>query len=655
MKKLHVDIETFSSNDLKKCGLYKYVEAPDFKITLFAYAYDDAPILVVDLANGDSFPLKLLFDLTNPDVLKISFNAQFEIVCINKYFSISMPINQWRCTSVHALYLGMPANLTDVGIVAGLPKEHQKISGFLNIKYFSMPCAPSKANLGRRRNLPIHAPEKWNEFKNYCKQDVLAERFISQRLNKFPVPKKEYEFWLLDQQMNSHGIKVDTGLISRAIEMGTVVKERLLAHAMEITGLQNPNSRNQLLAWLQVSEVIADLNKKTLPLILKTTKDEDVKKVILIRQDLAKTSVSKFDAMLRAVCKDGRIRGMFRFYGANRTGRYAGQLVQLQNLPRNELKDLHLARELVKSGDLETLALMFGSVPDTLSQLIRTTFVGPFVVADFSAIEARVIAWMANSKWRLDVFSTHGKIYEASAEQMFKLPKASVDKKSPYRQKGKIAELALGYGGGVGALKVMGALEMGLTEDELELIKIAWRRANPEIVQLWYEVEKAAHRAINERTPQRLLVANQVELLFIWEAGMLFIHLPSGRRMTYVKPRIEHEDLVRDGVVIARHGSLTYEGNDQRTKHWGRISTYGGKLVENITQAIARDCLRESMLAIAAAGYQQVMTIHDEIVVESDTGLDQILEIMAHPIQWAPSLTLRADGFVTPYYMKEID
>jgi DNA polymerase len=562
---------------------------------------------------------------------------------------------QWRCTSVHALSLGMPGNLADVGLVANLPAEQRKGSGFLNIRFFAMPCAPTKANEGRTRNLPHHAPEKWLEFKRYCMQDVVTERSIERRLAKFPVPEIEHRFWQLDQQMNTHGIKVDLDLVTQAIALGDQVREKLIAEAIEITGLENPNSRNQLLAWLQRTEEVSDLNKKTLPLILKNTREHSVRRVIEIRQALAKTSVSKYAAIQRAVCADGRVRGMFRFFGANRTGRFAGQLVQLQNLPRNELKDLHLARELVKAGDLETLETVFVSVPDTLSQLIRTAFVGPFVVADFSAIEARVIAWLANCKWRLEVFASHGKIYEASAEQMFRLPKGSVDKKSPYRQKGKIAELALGYAGGVGALKVMGALAMGLKEDELEGIKVAWREANKEIVRFWHRVEGAAHRAVLERKPQRVPIGQSSELIFTWESSILFIELPSGRRMAYAKPRIEAKDLMRDDIVIARAGSLTYEGTDQRTKQWGRISTFGGKLVENVTQAIARDCLREAMLAIAQAGYQQVMSIHDEIVIESDTGLDEVLAIMRRPLSWAPGLELRGDGFVTPYYQKESD
>jgi DNA polymerase len=364
--------------------------------------------------------------------------------------------------------------------------------------------------------------------------------------------------------------------------------------------------------------------------------------------------VSKYDAMLRCVCSDGRIKGLTRFYGANRTGRWAGQLVQVQNLPQNHLLDLDAARQLVKQGDLETLQMMFGNVPDTLSQLIRTAFVGPFVVVDFNAIEARVLAWMSNCQWRMDVFNSHMKIYEASAEQMFKLLPGSVDKKSPYRQKGKIAELALGYGGGAGALKTMGALEMGLTEDELEPIKVAWRKANPEIVQFWYACESAAKRAILEHKPQTLAIGQRSELTFSYESGFLFIELPSKRRLAYVKPRLEKEDLVKDGYTVARTDSITYEGNDQKTKKWSRIGTYGGKLCENITQAVARDCLREAMFAVSDAGYSMVMTVHDEIVIETESGLEAITEIMSRPINWALGLPLKADGFATPYYCKEI-
>ena len=656
MKTLRLDIETFSPEDLKRSGVHRYADSPDFEILMVAYAYDDGPIQIVDLASGEPLPAQLMSDLTAPEVIKTAFNAAFEITCLNAQYGLELDPQQWRCTSVHALSLGLPGNLAEVGLVVGLPKDHQKMMGWTLIKYFCMPCAPTKANGMRTRNMPDHAPEKWEQFKIYCIGDVRAERFVAERLKLFQIPEIEHRLWVLDQRMNTRGIFVDQVFVDQAIQMGNSVKENQLQQAAELTGLDNPNSRDQLLSWLQQTEDgVTDLTKKSIPILLERTDSATVRKVLELRQELAKTSVTKFDAMKRAVCRDGRIKGLTRFYGASRTGRWAGQLVQVQNLPQNKLKDLDLARQLVRQGDLDTLQLMFGNVADTLSQLIRTAFVGPFVVADFNAIEARVLAWMANCHWRMDVFNSHGKIYEASAEQMFKLPPGSVDKKSPYRTKGKISELALGYGGGANALKTMGGLEMGLTEDELEPIKLAWRQANPEIVKFWYQVETLAKRAILERQVQNLSIGPSSQLCFSYESGFMFIGLPSGRRLAYVKPRIEHEDLVRDGFTVARCGSITYEGNDQKTKNWSRISSYGGKLVENITQAIARDCLREAMLALDDAGYQQVMTIHDEIVIETEIGLDSITEIMSRPIPWANGLPLRAEGFSTPYYCKEIE
>lgn len=656
MKTLRIDIETYSSEDLRKSGVHRYAEATDFEILLFGYAYDEEDINIIDLASGETMPKEVMQDLIDPNVIKTAFNAAFEITCLNAHFGINLPLEQWHCTSVHALTLGLPGNLADVGLVLGLPKDHQKMMGWTLIKYFCMPCSPTKANGMRARNLYNHAPEKWKSFKEYCIGDVRTERFVSNRLKLFPVPEIEHQLWVLDQKMNTTGIKVDTALVDQAINMGGLVKERQLAQASELTGLENPNSRDQLLSWLQQSEEgISDLTKKSIPRILERTDSAVVREVLELRQELAKTSITKYDAMKRAVCKDSRLKGLTRFYGASRTGRWSGQIVQVQNLPKNELKDLDVARELVKAGDLETLQLMFGNVPDTLSQLIRTALVGPFVVADFNSIEARVLSWMTNCKWRMEVFRTHGKIYESSAEQMFKLPPGSVNKQSPYRAKGKISELALGYGGGVGALKTMGGLEMGLKEEELEPIKVAWRKANPEIVDFWYAVEKMSKMALIERKPQSLEIGQSSKLLFTYQSGFLFIELPSGRRLAYVKPRIENEDLVRDGITIARCGSITYEGNDQKTKHWDRIGTYGGKLCENITQAIARDCLRESMLALEKSGFRQVMTVHDEIVIESDTGLEDVIEIMSRPLYWAPDLPLRADGFVTTYYQKETD
>lgn len=990
MTVLRIDLETYSSVDLKKCGVHKYAESDDFEILLFAFAFDDEPVQVVDLAQGEPLPQRVLDALSDPGVVKTAYNAAFEIACLSKHFGLTpnrQMFNpaQWRCTSVHALYLGLPGNLADVGRVVGLAPDQQKMSvGWSLIRYFCLPCKPTKRNGGRTRNLPHHDPEKWALFKAYCAGDVVAEREIARRIAKFPVPDIEWRLWALDQRMNTTGIKVHEQLVDRAINFDASIKQRLLSEAVKLTGLDNPNSREQLLAWLQEEtedESIVDLTKKTVPKVLAATDSEVVKRVLQIRQELAKTSVSKYQAMQRAACKDGRVRGLVQFYGANRTGRWAGRIVQVQNLPQNKLRDIDLARNLVIDGDLETLEMLFGNVPDTLSQLIRTAFVAEdghrFIDVDFSAIEARVIAWLANCQWRLEVFKTHGKIYEASAEQMFKLAPGSVTKKSPYRQKGKVAELACvsegelvltdhglvpieqvttamrvwdgcsfiphdgvvyrgikevisyegltatedhvvwtdqgqlqlgdaarrrarlvqsgagrvplrvgrdhqpgapvhqglvllvcanalhrlwggalarlrklnfgqvaglpgllaaaagpkvvdqardrdaqqmyepqgrwvqavrwqgyrfwvrvcarrrdldsgepgpeararigqdrqqrtiragqstvreqvgpdaqpktvqaadrgrrmgthakptrlsrvvqilapwlsqgsrnrarvqgsarqtqelegdqspprtarvfdlincgpnhrftvsgrlvhncGYQGGVGALKNMGALDMGIPEEELQSIISDWREANPEIVDLWYAVERAAKEAVRGKTSVALPVAaGAAELVFTYESGFLFITLPSGRRLAYVKPQLQAEDLYREKAdgsrfLVAAAGSLTYEGQDQKTKQWTRLATYGGKLVENITQAVARDCLREAMLAIDAAGYTQLTTVHDEIVIEARDGhgtLAEVEEIMGRPINWAPGLPLRGDGFETKYFMKEIE
>jgi DNA polymerase len=672
MTTLRIDLETFSSVDLKKCGVHKYAAAEDFEVLLFGYAFDDQPEQVFDLARGEKLPRHVFDALTDPTILKTAYNAAFEIACLSRHVGRQLDAAQWHCTSVHALYLGLPGNLGEVGKVVGLAEDKQKLmSGWSLIRYFCLPCKPTKSNGGRKRNLPQHDPAKWDLFVEYCRRDVETEREIAKKLAKFPLPEIEHQLWALDQQMNTTGIRMHRQLVVNAIEMDAVFKQRLLDEAMQLTGLSNPNSRDQLLAWLQEEledASIEDLTKKTVPKVLAGTDSNVVRRVLELRQQLAKTSVSKYQAMLRAMGDDDRVRGLTQFYGANRTGRWAGRLVQVQNLPQNKLKDIDLARRLVIAGDLETLEMMFGNVADTLSQLIRTAFVPShghtFVVVDFSAIEARVIAWLAWCKWRLEVFETHGKIYEASAEQMFKLPAGSVTKKSPYRQKGKIAELALGYQGGAGALKTMGALEMGIPEEELEPIKQAWRAANQEIVDLWYACERAAKEAVRHKAVVTLSIADgRAQLVFSYESGFLFITLPSGRRLAYVKPRIEQEDLYREKAdgsryVVASAGSLTYEGMDQKTKKWTRLATYGGKLVENITQAIARDCLRESMLEMDAAGLRMLTTVHDEIVIEHEdgpAGLTAAEAVMARPLHWAPGLTLRGDGFVTPYYMKEID
>jgi DNA polymerase len=669
---LRIDLETYSDVDLKKCGVHKYVESDNFQVMLFGFKYGSGQAYVVDLMAGEEIPAHILTAIDDPTIQKTAYNAAFELACLNKHFGRALDVKQWRCTSVHALYLGMPGNLADVGRVVGLPPEKQKMSiGWSLIRYFCLPCKPTKVNGGRTRNYARHDPAKWQLFKDYCAGDVESEHAIAEKLAKFPVPANEWKLWHLDHRMMTKGVKLDRKLVDAAIECDGIVRQRTLAEAVRLTGLENPNSRNQLLAWLQEEEddaSIVDLTKKTVPTLLANTDSDVVKRVLELRQELAKTSVTKYHAMARAMCADDCVRGLTQFYGANRTGRWAGRIVQVQNLPQNKLKDIALARDLLKSGDYETLELMFGNVPDTLSQLIRTAFIARpgarFIPVDFSAIEARVIAWMAWCVWRLEVFKTHGKIYEASAEQMFKLPAGSVGKKSPYRQKGKIAELALGYQGGAGALKTMGALAMGLTEDELDPIKVAWREANPEIVRLWYAVEEKAKQAVGRRTSEVLAIAgSRTELRFSWESGFLTIQLPSGRKLFYVKPRIEVEDLVREtsaggSYVLARAGSLTYEGLDQKTKQWTRLSTYGGKLVENITQAIARDCLAEAMLALDEEGIEQLFTVHDEDVTEVPYGqgtLQQVEEIMGRSIGWAPDLPLRGDGFETEYYMKELD
>ena len=635
---------------------------------------------VIDLAQREAIPPEVLRDITDPAVTKAAYNAAFEIACLSKHLGVQLDPAQWRCTSVHALYLGMPGNLADVGKVIGLPQDKQKKSiGWSLIRYFCLPCKPTKKNGMRTRNLPRHDPAKWNLFIDYCAGDVVTEREVARRIAKFPVPDKEWQLWHLDMRMNTRGILVDVPLVHAAIECDAIFKKRLTDEAIQLTGLSNPNSRAQLLEWLNEEldedEELSDVKKKTVAKLLEGAPGETITRVLELRQELAKTSVSKFHAMARAVCKDGRVRGLTQFYGANRTGRWAGRLVQVQNLPQNKLKDLDLARNLLREREYDLLELIFGTVPDTLSQLIRTAFIASngsrFIVADFSAIEARVIAWLAWCKWRLEVFATHGKIYEASAEQMFKLPPGSVTKKSPYRQKGKIAELALGYQGGEGALITMGALDMGIAEEELDGIKTAWRQANPEIASfdkhspgLWLKFDRAATRAVANKTSVVVPIADgRAQLVFAYESGFLTIRLPSGRKLFYVKPRIETEDLYRElknggRYVVASAGSLTYEGTDQKTKQWTRLATYGGKLVENVTQAIARDCLAESMLALDDRGFDQLMTVHDEDVMDVPHGmgeLHEVEEIMGRPIAWAPDLLLRADGFETEYYMKEID
>lgn len=649
MKTLSIDIETYSSEDLSKSGVYKYAEAEDFEILLFAYAYDDGPVEIIDLASGETLPHQVFLDMRDPTVLKTAFNANFEITCMNRAFPGMQFPEQWECTMVKSAMLGLPMSLD--GVAKALNLEQQKMAaGRALIRYFSMPCKPTKSNGMRTRNLPHHDPDKWALFKEYCKQDVETERAIRNKERWFTIPQKERELWLLDQRIIGTGVLIDRRMVENAIRMDDDHKEILTAEATELTGLDNPNSPAQLKEWLseEIGEEVTSLTKTAIPELLDASDSEEVTRVLELRQEMSKTSTKKYQAMLDAVCADGRVRGLLQFYGASRTGRWAGRLVQVQNLPQNHLPDLDLARETVIEGDRELVELLYGNVPDTLSQLIRTAFVAPeghrFIVADFSAIEARVTAWLAGEKWRLDVFASHGKIYEASASQMFKVPIDSIDKGSPLRQKGKIAELALGYQGGVGALKTMGGERMGLSEPEMQEIVDSWRLANPNIVRLWYDIQEAAMAVIGN-------IGRTVEVRgcrFKWDKGLMWITLPSGRSLCYAAP----------GIGKNRFGgdSITYWGINQTTRKWEKQETYGGKLVENIVQAIARDCLAHSMLRLAEEGFKIVMHVHDEVVTEEPYDgktVDEACRIMGEPISWAPGLLLRADGYETEYYKKD--
>ncbi|ABO49725.1 DNA-directed DNA polymerase [Desulforamulus reducens MI-1] len=647
---LGIDIETYSRVDLTKSGVYAYAEAEDFEILLFGYAFDDEPVQLIDLASGEQLPDNVLNALTDPEIIKTAFNANFERTCIAKHFNRPMPPEQWRCTHVHALTLGLPGHLGDVAKVLGL-KQQKDTAGKALIRYFSMPCKPTKVNGQRTRNLPEHDPDRWAKFKSYCKQDVAVERDIRKTLERFPVIEAEHKLWCLDQRINDGGVLVDSQLVTNAIACDTQYQDKLMAKAAKLTGLDNPKSVSQLKQWLLKTDglEVESLNKESVPELLKQTESSTVKQMLELRQEMAKTSVKKYLAMERAKGKDGRVRGLLQFYGANRTGRWAGRLVQVQNLPRNSIKDLDQARQLLKAGDYEMLELLFESVPTVLSQLIRTAFVPKeghrFIVADFSAIEARVIAWLADEKWRMDVFRTHGKIYEASASAMFHVPIEEITKGNPLRQKGKVSELALGYQGGPGALIAMGALKEGLTEEELPGLVKLWRQSSPNIVKFWYDTEAAAIKAVKEKTTVEL----HHGIHFIYESGILFIRLPSGRRLAYIKPRIQNNPRLDKPA-------LTYEGQEQGTKQWGRLYTYGGKLVENIVQAVARDCLAEALLRLDVAGYKTVMHVHDESVMEMPHGvgsLEDACRIMEQPIPWAPGLPMRADGFESNYYKKD--
>jgi DNA polymerase len=648
MRVLSIDIETFSSVDLTKCGVYKYAESEDFEILLFAYAFDDEDIKIIDLAQGEKLPKEVIEAIYSPNVIKSAFNAQFERVCLSRYFSMELPIEQWRCSMVHSLTLGLPGSLENVAKCLNL-KTQKMDEGKNLIRYFSIPCKPNKSNDGRTRNLPSHDKEKWELFKEYCKRDVEVEREIRRKIENFNMTDKELRLWHLDQKINDYGVNVDRELVKNAIKCDEEYQRELMKEALNLTELENPNSPTQLKNWLESRGLeVSSLSKANVEELLDKTKDSTVRRVLELRQEMSKTSVKKYDAMERAMCKDFKIRGLLQFYGAL-TGRWAGRLVQVHNLPRNNMEDLDLARQLLLNGDYETLEILFDSISDVLSQLIRTAFIpsfnSRFIIADFSAIEARVIAWLAGEKWRMDVFNSHGKIYEASASQMFKVPLEEIHKGSPLRQKGKIAELALGYGGSKGALISMGALKMGLTEDELPELVAAWRKSNPNIVKLWWDIENAAISAVKEMETVNM----QYGLKFSYRSGILFITLPSGRSLAYIRPRIEIDE---------RFGKdkLTYEGIEPNTRKWGRVDTYGGKLTENIIQAIARDCLAESMLSLDDRGYKIAFHVHDEVVLDVPNNfglLEEVEDIMGMDISWAPGLPLRAETFESNYYKKD--
>lgn len=654
MRILSIDLETYSNVNLQKSGLYKYVQSPDFEILLFAYAYDDGPVQIVDLACRERIPYQVLEDLNAPDVEKHAYNAAFEYYCLSKFYRTSL--DQWHCTMVHGLYCGYPGSLAGIGDALGLPREKKKMAeGKSLIRYFCCPCAPTKRNGGRTRNLASHDLKKWELFKTYCMQDVETERTVAHRLSGYPIPDNERSLWIIDQIINIGGVALDGKLIQGALTISARMTEELSGRARELTGLENPNSVARLKEWIEANADVRleSLNKQTVAeLIADRACDDAVQTVLRIRQEMAKTSVKKYEAMQAAVCEDGRVRGLLQFYGANRTGRWAGRLVQVQNLPRNYLESIDTARTLVRNQKTEALRLIYGNVPDTLSQLVRTAFVPGkgchFAVADFSAIEARVIAWLAKETWRLDVFNTHGKIYEASASAMFGVPIDRIRKGNPeyaLRAKGKVAELALGYQGSSGALIQMGALNMGLSEEDLPDIVQRWRASNRRIVDLWYAVENAAVRCVEFGAPAALPCG----IHFIRDEGRMMVILPSGRRLFYTSPQ-----LIPDERGYRR---LYFMGVSQSRKRWELIQTYGGKLTENIVQAVARDCLANAIQNLHHAGYRINFHIHDEVILEipdnSGQSLEEAIEIMCRVPDWAEGLPLGADGFESRYYKKD--
>lgn len=645
MKKLSIDIETFSDIDLIKCGVYKYADSPAFEILLFAYSIDDGEINIIDLVNGEELPEEIAEAIKSDTVIKTAFNAQFERVCLSKHLGILLDPSSWYCTAVQAAELSLPSSLADVGAALGL--ERQKMTeGKELIKYFCVSCKPTKSNGGRTRNMPGDAPEKWALFKEYCKRDVDVERQIAKKLEMYPISESEHRLYVLDQRINDRGVLVDLELARQAVKLNSIQTAVATEQAYTLTGLENPNSVAQLKAWLTENGVeIESLSKKAVAALADET-DGDIQEMLHLRLLMSKTSVKKYEAVMRSVCRDNRVRGMMRFCGASRTGRWSGNILQPQSLPQNHLPDLTLARDIVKDGDFEMLNMTFSNVPNALSELIRTVLIPKpnhrFIVADFSAIEARVLSWLAGEQWRLDTFRNGGDIYCASASQMFRVPVEKHGVNGHLRQKGKISELACGYGGSVGALKNMGAVEMGVPEDELQGLINDWRNANPHIVKLWTEVGNTAMKAIKEKT-----IVSLGKLVFMYERGILFIRLPSGRRLSYIKPRI--------GTNRFGGDSITYMGVGA-SKKWERLETFGGKLVENIVQAIARDLLASAMMNVANAGYNIVFHVHDEIIAEAPDGqgsVDEMCMLMSINPDWADGIPLSADGYECEYYRKD--
>ena len=643
MKRLSIDLETYSSVDLGKSGVYKYAESEDFEILLFAYSIDDGEVKVIDLANGEIIPEEILSALSDKSIEKWAFNANFERVCLSRFLGKKLKPQGWYCTMIWSAYLGLPLSLEKVGEVLKLDKQKMN-EGKALIRYFSIPCKPTKTNGMRTRNLPHHDLEKWSTFKKYNQRDVETEMAIKKKLSTFPMPQSEWENYWIDQNINDRGILIDESLVDSAIKFDEILREENMDRAIELTGLENPNSPLQLKEWLNKKGLEIDsLAKKDVKSALKNT-EGDIKEVLELRQELSKSSVRKYDAMKNVIGKDNRARGLIQFYGANRTGRYSGRLIQVQNLRRNNLKDLELARSLVKNRDYETMEILYESPSDILSQLIRTAFIAKegtrFIISDFSAIEARVLAWLAGEKWVLDAFENGEDIYCRTASRMFGVPVEKHGVNGHLRQKGKIATLACGYQGALGALKAMGGIEMGLSEDELQSIVDSWREANPNIVSLWWDIDSVVKRVVKTRSKEEYK-----NLVISYEKGILFIELPSKRRLAYPKAKIGMnrfggESVVYEGVVV---------GNK-----WDKIESYGGKFVENIVQAIARDILAEAMMRLEKKGFNIVMHIHDEVVIESDSSsVEEINEIMSIVPCWATGLILDADGFESEFYKKD--